>query len=916
VILQEGYETTGGLALSYDLSCVTLASGKKCGQYATAIFRPTNAITAGAALSVMTRWPSNIQLVVRVIDESGQTLQYRPARPTDASNSNNWVQMIINLGKPESYWSGAKNGVLQGNIKEIWILAADPLSYPATGTLNVDNIVMLPNLTDLPPAGSIPGAVSIDDFQNRSIVAPWSFWNTSNTGGNGSINSTAGYGSARGLALNYAFTCVTATSCGKSAAAILTLPQPVFIGKAISLMTKSPSNIELVLRVIDQSGQTLQYRSVRPMEGYDASLWYRAVVALDKPESYWGGANNGIVQGQVNSVWVIADNPMGKPSSGTVVIDNLTMLNQWNAPTQIPVVNGVATIDDFENRSVIAPWSTCSEGGTGATGTVTSITGYAGSRGLALNYNLTCATGPGTNCGQYVAATLKLPLPVSSSAAISLKLRSSPDIQPSLRVIDQTGQTLQYRIERPLEGSDTTQWYQALVKLNAPAAYWGGANNGTVQGQITSIWLIAGSPQIYPAVGTLAIDNVTALSTIDDTYSLNVTTTALLPVAVGAEKIGPRIGVAFDPTNAVASLDAARDAGVAFIRMDLFWNWVELTKNVYDFSVFDQLVNAAEARNLGVLLVLAYGNPLYDIKTSSGITAYANFAQAAAAHYAGRNVRFEIWNEPDGVSYWGPALDPVQQYAALCKAAIASIRLANPSALISTGGLSWFNFDYLSKALASGIAENATAIGIHGYRNGGPESIVSDLISANWRIKNILNKNIPVWNTEWGYSTDRISGDGHSDTFRQQQAILVVRQLLAQWALNVPVAVIFNLVDGGIDPNNSAQNSGLLDASYAEKPGLRSLRTFTTAAQSKTNKGLVADVPSGLHIMKLEDAVDILFVAWNSSPGTNVSVDVPSAGLTTVANHIGAIITGTTTGSRVSFTLHESDGTIYIKYRK
>ncbi len=917
ISLGSGYESARALALNYNLSCVNSSTGTRCGQYATAILSlSANPIPVGAALSFMTKSSTNIQLVVRVIDQSGQTLQYRPTRPADGTNPNNWIQTVINLSKPEMHWGGINNGVVQNTIKALWIAAADPATYPAAGTLFVDNIAMLSNLNAPYPAGSVNGAVSIDNFQNRSILAPWTFWNSSGAGTTGSLSSINGYGSTRAVGLNYNFTC-TSTSCGKSAAAIFTLPQPVFAGAALSVMTKSPFDVQFVIRVIDQSGQTLQYRPVRPLEAYDATTWHRAVATLNKPETYWGGANNGIVQGQVNSIWIIADNPTGNPTAGTLAIDNVTMLSQWNPPATIAMVNGIATIDDFENRATVTPWRVWSEGGFGATGTVTSIAGYKSSRALALNYNLHCLSGPGTtNCGQYVAAAFTLPQPAPAGAAISFRTRSTPDIQLSMRAIDQSGQTLQYSIERPLEVGDPAAWYQVIVPLGTPTSYWGGANNGIVQGKINAVWIIAGSPQTYPTTGSVTLDNLAVLSSMNGQYSLDLGTSSLFPVPVGAENLGSRIGVAYHSAVSTTAFASARSAGISFIRADLFWSWIETTPGVYNFSIFDRMLSVAEENDLGLLFILGYGNPLYDVKTPNGVAAFAKFAQAAATYFAGRNVRFEIWNEPDIQAYWGLSTNPVQQYAALCKAATAAIHLGNPAALVTTGGISWFDFNYLTNILTSGAAESANAIGVHGYRNGHPETFVSDLISANWRVRQALGKNLPIWNTEWGYSLGTIPGDGHSASFRKRQAILLSRQMLSQWMLNVPVAVWFDLVDGGNDPNSPSNNYGLLDSAYVEKPAIQSLRTLTSLAQGRSNKGLISNGPPGLHVIKLESTLDTVFIAWNSLLGTTITVDVPSAGVPTVVDYVGASVAGTLSGSRIAFAVRETDGPIYIRYRK
>ena len=38
-------------------------------------------------------------------------------------------------------------------------------------------------------------------------------------------------------------------------------------------MTRSAPNVQLGVRIVDKSGQTLQFRAIRQMEGYDANTW-------------------------------------------------------------------------------------------------------------------------------------------------------------------------------------------------------------------------------------------------------------------------------------------------------------------------------------------------------------------------------------------------------------------------------------------------------------------------------------------------------------------------------------------------------------------------------------------------------------------------------------------------------------------
>src|SRR6185369_1335012 len=122
------------------------------------------------------------------------------------------------------------------------------------------------------------------------------------------------------------------------------------------------------------------------------------------------------------------------------------------------------------------------------------------------------------------------------------------------------------------------------------------------------------------------------------------------------------------------------------------------------------------------------------------------------------------------------------QYATLSAAAIAAIHAGDPSAKVSTAGISGFDFAFLRGYLAGGGAAGADAIGVHPYRQNAPESLVEGLLLLRSIVGSALSPAPPVWDTEWGYSSTWY-GDGHAAATRQQQAVFAVRECLSAWAV-------------------------------------------------------------------------------------------------------------------------------------
>ncbi len=121
-------------------------------------------------------------------------------------------------------------------------------------------------------------------------------------------------------------------------------------------------------------------------------------------------------------------------------------------------------------------------------------------------------------------------------------------------------------------------------------------------------------------------------------------------------------------------------AGFRWIRMDLTWAATERERGHYDFSAYDRLLATLEAHKLRALFILCYGNPLYEprdtVATPQARDAFSRWAAAAATHFKGRGILWEIWNEPNG-RFWKPHAN-AKQYIALALAASKAIRQAAP----------------------------------------------------------------------------------------------------------------------------------------------------------------------------------------------------------------------------------------------
>jgi len=316
-------------------------------------------------------------------------------------------------------------------------------------------------------------------------------------------------------------------------------------------------------------------------------------------------------------------------------------------------------------------------------------------------------------------------------------------------------------------------------------------------------------------------------------------------------------------------------------------------------------------------LILDHFDSIYPDASSSDfetttVPAFANLAKAAAAHFTGKHVTYEIWNEPNTTRFWPPT-PSATQYAALCKAAIAGLHRGDAAAKVTTAGIAEFDYSFLRSYLGAGGGVGANAIGIHPYRQGGAETVGRDLLWMRKIVSDSLSATTPVWDTEWGYSSSWYGG-GHDGAARRVQAVFAARELLSAWSLGFPLVVYYDLRDDGTDATDFEDNFGLLDSAYADKPSMTAVRTLSAVARGRSLAGFVALEPTSLHAMRLDATADVVFAVWSEMPGSEVPLVV--TGATQVIDVLGAPVSLTRTGAESWLMVREEDGPVYVTFAK
>ncbi|RTE05421.1 sugar-binding protein [Paenibacillus whitsoniae] len=216
-------------------------------------------------------------------------------------------------------------------------------------------------------------------------------------------------------------------------------------------------------------------------------------------------------------------------------------------------------------------------------------------------------------------------------------------------------------------------------------------------------------------------------------------------------------------------LTQVADTGIKWIRDDARWEKAETTAGQIGIPAsWDLFVDTAISKGLHPILIIDYGNPLYDggkaPYTDEGIAAYANYAGKLAEHFVGKVDHFEIWNEWN-IGGGNPDRLSPEAYAKVLKAAYAAIKAANPNAFVISCATSGADAEWIGRVLAAGGYGYMDAVSIHPYTypvnpdDGGfaaSLAAIHNLFAAYGPAK-------PVWVTEIGWPTSEVLDRGVSE---------------------------------------------------------------------------------------------------------------------------------------------------------
>ncbi len=362
-------------------------------------------------------------------------------------------------------------------------------------------------------------------------------------------------------------------------------------------------------------------------------------------------------------------------------------------------------------------------------------------------------------------------------------------------------------------------------------------------------------------------------------------------------------------------------AGFRWVRMDLTWAHTEKTPGVYDFSAYDRLLMRLDQFHLRAILILDYGNVLYDgglsPHTDEGRAAFSRWAVAAVTHFKNRGVLWEIWNEPNGDWFWKPRVNP-EDYTKLALTVSQAVRQAAPDEMIVGPALSGIHLYFVDVLARAGLLADWSALTIHPYRQSGPETYDPTYDQARELIKKYTNPEHPVELIcgESGYSC---VWTGLDETL---QGKYLARLFLFDVLSGIPVTIWYDWHDDGLNPKDPEHHFGIVRRDYHPgaanvydpKPAYDAAQTYSRALDGYRFQQRIQTESESDFVLSFTKNGKPCLVAWTTGPAPH-AVKIPAADGIYLATSFDGKNQSTVASTGGALVVTLDDGPQYLKLK-
>lgn len=301
-------------------------------------------------------------------------------------------------------------------------------------------------------------------------------------------------------------------------------------------------------------------------------------------------------------------------------------------------------------------------------------------------------------------------------------------------------------------------------------------------------------------------ENLTHLGKLKPRKSTEITSSAL---GVGFETLDRDM---WDPNQAWPVLD---ELGVKWARVQTGWTKSEREYGRYDFAWLDEIVDNLIQRGVQPWLSFSYGNRLYTddagetgvgyppVHTEGEKIGWGNFVRAVGRHFRDRVSHYEVWNEPDLLSFWkcGPR---AEDYVELVRLTAKPLREEQPEAKLIGGAIAWgmtpWSIKFLEDCMKAGLHELVDIVSYHGYKSI-PERHSAQEFPAFRHILDKYKPSLIAWQGEAGVQShvpENARGVGALSTMKSSESIqarMLLRRFLLELGNGAAMSSYFHMAD-------------------------------------------------------------------------------------------------------------------------
>jgi hypothetical protein len=376
------------------------------------------------------------------------------------------------------------------------------------------------------------------------------------------------------------------------------------------------------------------------------------------------------------------------------------------------------------------------------------------------------------------------------------------------------------------------------------------------------------------------------------------------------------------------------DAGFRWVRMDFKWDATERERGHYDFSAYDRLMQSLDQFKLRALFILDYGNPLYGTppRTENARQAFARWVVAAAKHFAGHGVTWEMYNEPNVPMFWPPRPN-VDEYVALALTVGRAFRANVPNEKLIGPATSGIDFNFLEACFKAGLLDYWSAVSAHPYRRTNPERAAneycrlrqlidryrarvsprSDSDGPSVSTASVSDRVIPIISGEWGFSSAWPRID------EAKQSALLARELLTNIANDIPMSIWYDWREDGTDPRDPEHHFGLVRNAYLSdhaqvyqpKPAYLATKTLTDFFRGYRFQERLAVGRNEDYVLVFANGTDRRIAAWTTSTDVHRIAIPLGPGTFLMTRHTGEAATSISANQQ-GLTIEVSSAPVYV----